>query len=205
MLMERRPTVFIVDDDECLRDSLVWLVESVGLEAQTFARAKEFLEEYDHGQPGCLVLDLRMPEMSGLELQRILNEREIKLPVIFLTGHGDVSAAVQAMRAGAHDFIEKPASDQLLLDRIQQAITWDASRREREHGIREFKERLATLTRRERQVVEWVASGKANKEIADALGISPKTVEAHRAQCFSKLRVCNLAELVRNMQVVSQT
>ena len=191
------PTVFVVDDDRAMRDSLSWLLDSVGLRVRSYATAAEFLADHDPAQPGCLVLDVRMPGMSGLDLQAELARRGVELPTIVITGHAEVSMAVRAVKAGALDFIEKPFSDQLLLDRVRQALEIDLEvrevRRRREDALR----RLATLTAREREVLDLVVAGKANKEIASALGVSPKTVEVHRAHVMSKMCVDSLAELIR--------
>ena len=191
------PTVFVVDDDRAMRDSLSWLLDSVGLRVRSYATAAEFLADHDPAQPGCLVLDVRMPGMSGLDLQAELARRGVELPTIVITGHAEVSMAVRAVKAGALDFIEKPFSDQLLLDRVRQALEIDLEvrevRRRREDALR----RLATLTAREREVLNLVVAGKQNKEVASELGVSPKTVEVHRAHVMSKMCVDSLAELIR--------
>ena len=191
------PTVFVVDDDRAMRESLSWLLDSVGLRVRSYATAADFLAEHDPAQPGCLVLDVRMPGMSGLDLQAELARRGVELPTIVITGHAEVSMAVRAVKAGALDFIEKPFSDQLLLDRVRQALEIDLEvrevRRRREDALR----RLATLTAREREVLNLVVAGKQNKEIASELGVSPKTVEVHRAHVMSKMCVDSLAELIR--------
>ena len=191
------PTVFVVDDDRAMRESLSWLLDSVGLRVRSYATAADFLAEHDPAQPGCLVLDVRMPGMSGLDLQAELARRGVELPTIVITGHAEVSMAVRAVKAGAIDFIEKPFSDQLLLDRVRQALEIDLEvrevRRRREDALR----RLATLTAREREVLNLVVAGKQNKEIASELGVSPKTVEVHRAHVMSKMCVDSLAELIR--------
>ncbi len=195
--MKPEPTVFVVDDDKAARDSLRWLLESVALPVQTHACAAEFLEAYDPDRPGCLVLDVRMPGVSGLDLQERLVARGVTLPVIFITGHADVPMAVRAFKAGAFDFIEKPYSDQVLLDRIHQAISLDSRQREVECRRAAVRARIRELTPREREVMNLVASGKANKEIARCLHLSPKTVEVHRAQVMRKLAADSVAELVR--------
>jgi two-component system, LuxR family, response regulator FixJ len=188
-------TIFVVDDDEVLRHSLRWLLESLRHNVQTYASAREFLSVYDPVQPGCLLLDVRMPDISGLQLQEILEKRQIRLPVILITGHGDISMAVRAMKAGAFDFIEKPFNDQVLLERVQQGLALDTRQRceaaEREKTI----ERLSSLTPREGEVLEGVVSGKSNKLIAAELEISIKTVEAHRARVMEKMAVNSVAEL----------
>lgn len=193
--MSLDPSIFVVDDDQALRGSLRWLLESLKLSVQTYASADEFLSTYDPVRPGCLVLDVRMPEISGLQLQEILTQRGIRIPVIMITGHGDISMAVRAMKGGALDFIEKPFNDQELLERIQQALALDARQRQEEAHQRIAIERLDLLTPREREVLEKVLCGKHNKTIADELGISMKTVEAHRAKVMGKMGVNSPAEL----------
>ena len=194
--MTNEPTVFIVDDDDAVRRFLTGLIRSIDLDVEAYASAQDFLDAYQPGRPGCLLLDVRMPGMSGLELQRELAERAIELQVVILTGHGNVPVAVQAMKAGAVDFIEKPFNNELLLDRIQMAVA--QSRRsdsEREkHG--ETLRRLDTLTPRERQIFDLVVSGETNKSIAHRLAISEKTVEIHRAKVMRKMRARSLAALV---------
>jgi len=191
------PTVFVVDDDRAMRDSLSWLLDSVGLRVRSYATAAEVLADHDPAQPGCLVLDVRMPGMSGLDLQAELARRGVELPTIVITGHAEVSMAVRAVKAGALDFIEKPFSDQLLLDRVRQALEVDLEAREVRRRREDARRRLATLTAREREVLNLVVAGKQNKEIASELGVSPKTVEVHRAHVMSKMCVDSLAELIR--------
>ncbi len=195
--MSREATVFIVDDDEAVRDSLGWLMKTVGLATEVFASAREFLDRYDPRRPGCLVLDIRMPGMSGLELQEKLTEDAIPLPVVVITGHGDVPLAVRALKGGAVDFIEKPFNDQVLLDAVQRAIALDAGRRQEYERNADIASRLASLTPREREVLELVVAGRANKVIAAELGVSQKTVEAHRARVMEKMEAQSLSELVR--------
>jgi two-component system, LuxR family, response regulator FixJ len=194
---EPEAIVFVVDDDRAMRDSLRWLLESIGLTVRTYATAAEFLREHQPSQPGCLVLDVRMPGMSGLDLQAELVQRGTELPTIVVTGHAEVAMAVRAVKAGAIDFIEKPFSDQLLLDRVRQALEIDRQSREVRARREEARRRLASLSAREREVLELVAAGKANKEVAAALGLSTKTVEVHRAHVMSKMAVDSLAELIR--------
>ena len=194
---EPEAIVFVVDDDRAMRDSLRWLLESIGLTVRTYATAAEFLREHQPSQPGCLVLDVRMPGMSGLDLQAELVKRGAELPTIVVTGHAEVAMAVRAVKAGAIDFIEKPFSDQLLLDRVRQALEIDRQSREVRARREEARRRLASLSAREREVLELVAAGKANKEVAAALGLSTKTVEVHRAHVMSKMAVDSLAELIR--------
>jgi two-component system, LuxR family, response regulator FixJ len=197
MPRDPQPIVFVVDDDRAMRDSLRWLLESIGLSVRTYATATEFLDDHDPAQPGCLVLDVRMPGMSGLDLQTELAQRGAELPTIVVTGHAEVAMAVRAVKAGAIDFIEKPFSDQLLLDRVRQALEIDRQSREIRMRREEARRRLASLSAREREVLGLVAAGKANKEIAAALGLSPKTVEVHRAHVMAKMAVDSLAELIR--------
>lgn len=195
--MESEATVYVVDDDPAVRHSLTRLLESVGWRVEAFASAPEFLDQYRPDQCACLVLDLRLPGMSGLELQKTLRERSLDIPVIFLTGFGDVPMAVQAMRAGAIDVIEKPFRHQALLDRIQEAVAI-AGQRDRERTRRaDIRERFSVLTPRECEVMDLVVDGKANKEIALALGVSLKTVEFHRTNVMKKLDVDGVARLVR--------
>lgn len=190
-------TICIVDDDQAVRDSLAWLVESVGLSARTFPDAPSFLAHPPPDDAGCLLLDVRMPGMSGLELQEELIRRGVGLPVIILTGHGDVPMAVRAMKQGALDFIEKPFNDQKLLDTVHRALALAREQRRREGSRQAAEQRLATLTPREREVMELVVAGKSNKEVATTLAISIKTVETHRARIMEKLEVDSLAALVR--------
>jgi two-component system response regulator FixJ len=189
-------TVFVVDDDEAVRKSLGLLLKSVGLSFAIYGSAAELLTEIKDSSEGCLVLDIRMPGMSGLELQRELKNRGIENPIIFVTGHGDVPMAVQAMRDGAFEFIEKPFREQLLLDRIYQALTKDHARRASAVGSAAFRARLATLTPREREIMKRIVCGQANKVTAIELGLSERTVEIHRAKVMVKMEVRSLAELV---------
>ena len=190
-------TVFIVDDEEAVRDSLQWLLESSGLKVALFDAAEAFLQGYDPAQPGCLVVDVRMPGMSGLELQEKLTELHYSIPVIFITGHGDVPMAVQAVKHGAIDFLEKPFNDKDLLAIIERSLEHDRQQRERLQQASSAQSRLASLTPREREVMELVVAGKLNKLIADQLDISIKTVEAHRAKVMEKVGAHSLAELVQ--------
>ena len=194
--MTSEGTVYVVDDDYAVRRFLTGLLKSVGLRVEAFASAMEFLDAYEPDRPGCLLLDVRMPGMSGLELQRELAGRSDDLKVIILTGHGNVPVAVQAMKAGALDFIEKPFNNELLLDRVQSAVSQSLlSRNEREHHNEELR-RLETLTPRERQVFDLVVSGNANKQVAHDLAISEKTVEIHRSQVMRKMQARSLASLI---------
>lgn len=194
------PVVFVVDDDEAVCRSLSLLIEDIGLEVRTFTSAPAFLSAYDPAQPGCLVLDVRMSGMSGLELQSRLNELDYGIPTIIITGHADVPMAVEAMKAGALDFIEKPFRDQVLLDNIQRAIDWDARTRRRRQEMRDVQSRITLLTPREREIMDLLVRGKTNKAIAYELGISQKTVDFHRANILQKVEVRSVVELVRLMQ-----
>ena len=196
-MKEHTPTVFIVDDDEAVRNSLRLLLKSVGLAAVALPTAQEFLSKYDPRQPGCLILDVRMPGMSGLELQEQLNVRGAMIPVIFITGHGDIPMAVEAMQQGAFDFLQKPFRDQDLIDRIQRALTKDQTNRAELNEKSRVREHLQTLTPREREVLNLVTSGKPNKIMAADLGVSQRTVEIHRARVMEKMGASSLAQLVR--------
>ena len=188
--------VYLVDDDEAIRDSLGLLLRSVGLNCEVYASALEFLEAYDPQRHSCLVADIRMPGLSGLELQQRLNEEHADVPVIFITGHGDVPMAVNAMKSGASDFIQKPFRDQDLIDRIHKALAQDRERRAWRVEERAIRERIALLTPREAEVMRRVVRGQANKVIAMDLGVSQRTVELHRARVMRKLKMRSLAELV---------
>src|SRR6185312_13427155 len=190
-------TVIVIDDDEAVRNSLRLLLKSVGLGVRTFASAQEFLPVYDARQPGCLVLDIRMPGMSGLELQQQLNLRGATIPVVFISGHGDIPMAVEAMQHGAFDFLQKPFRDQDLIDRVQRALERDASIRAQLKATDHIREYLASLTPREREVLDLVTIGKPNKVMAGDLGVSQRTVEIHRARVMEKMGASSLAQLVR--------
>ncbi len=196
-MKERSPVVFIVDDDEAVRGSLRLLLKSVGIAASTYASAVEFLDTYNAAQPGCLILDVRMPGMTGLELQERLNVQGAVIPVIFITGHGDIPMAVEAMQAGAFDFLQKPFRDQQLIDCLQRALKRDAANRAELSERGRIQERVASLTPREREVLLLVAEGKANKVMAAELGVSQRTVEIHRARVMEKMGAASLAQLVR--------
>jgi len=191
------PTAYVVDDDESIRTLWRWLLESNGIAVQTFATAKEFIDVYGQGGPGCLVLDLRLPGMSGLELQEYLRQREIAIPIVFVTGHGDVPSAVHAIKGGAVDFIQKPFGYKEVVQIIRRALERDAQLRERRARRSEYEERVAALTDREREVMLRVIEGKLNKVIADELEISVKTVEFHRAKVMEKMGVSSVAALVQ--------
>jgi FixJ family two-component response regulator len=196
-MLQQAPTVFVVDDDEGVRNSLRFLLKSVGLATDALASAGEFLAAYKPDQPGCLVLDVRMPGMSGLELQQQLNLRGAVIPVIFITGHGDIPMAVEAMQQGAFDFLQKPFRDQDLIDRIQRALERDARNRAALNQHARIRERLASLTPREREVLALMTRGQPNKIMAAELGVSQRTVEIHRARVMEKSGAASLAQLVR--------
>jgi len=190
-------TVYLVDDDQGVLESLQWLMESAGFSAVAFASPSLFLEKLPEVPRGCLVIDLRLPGMSGIEVIRAIRERKIHLPAIVITGHGDVSAAVRAMKAGAIDFIEKPFDDAGLLDRVRAALAMDQKQAESEGQLHHVRQLYDTLTPRERQVMQLVVQGHLNKQIATDLGLSHKTIEVHRAHVMDKMQARSLAELVR--------
>jgi len=191
------PVVHVVDDDAGVRDSLDLLLRLRGYRVRTFASGGELLSHIDPGAHGCIVLDLRMPERDGLAVQSELRARGIDLPIIVLTAHGDAASARAALKGGAFDFLEKPAADAVLAATIEAALTRDRTARERTLRRAEVQARLARLTAREREVFDAVVAGRQNREIAAALGISPRTVEAHKAKLLDKLQVDRLAELIR--------
>jgi len=191
------PTIYVVDDDDAVRGALAALLGSVRLGCETFATAEDFLAVATPDMRGCLLLDVRMPGMSGLELQRLLRDRGIALPVVIITGHGDVPMAVRALKAGASDFVEKPFNDNLLVDRVLEALKLDDERRQAAASADSVNRRLAQLTPRERQVMERILAGKLNKMIADELAISMRTVEVHRANVFEKMGVRTAVELAQ--------
>ena len=193
------PTVFIVDDEAAVAESLRWLIESVGLRVETFSAASEFLARYRPERAGCLVLDVRMPEMSGLELQERLNVRGVSLPIIFVTGHGGVQTAVRALKGGAIDFIEKPFDDQRMLDLVQKALALDAETRRHSAVQAGAAARYASLSAREREVLDLLIEGQTNKAIARSLGLSAKTVETYRANVMQKMAAPTVPHLVRQV------
>jgi len=196
--------VYIVDDDEAMRDSLLWLLESQGFAVTAHSSAEAFLAACHDDMSGCIVLDVRMPGMSGLELYEKLNARHCRLPVIFITGHGDVPMAVSALKKGAVDFIEKPFSDKDMLRLIAQCLELDRAAREQNRLGAETARRLAALTEREIEVMNLIIAGKLNKQVADILSISIKTVEVHRARIMDKMKVRSLAGLVQAVMRVRQ-
>jgi two-component system response regulator FixJ len=192
-----QPTVYVVDDDKLVRESLAWLIGTIHLPVVLYENGQDFLAGYVPQRPGCLILDVRMPGLSGMDLHVRLSERGIELPVIIVTGHADVPMATRAMKAGAFDFIEKPYNDQLMLETVQNAIAFDLDRRRRAQQIAALRARFKRLTPREREVMALIIQGRSNKVIADRLDISVKTVELHRANIMAKVEVRSAAELVR--------
>jgi two-component system, LuxR family, response regulator FixJ len=197
-------TVMVVDDDAGIRNAMRTLLKSVGLNSTLFASAQEFLNFYQPSQSGCLVLDIRMPGMSGLELQQQLNMRGAVIPVIFMSGHADIPMAVEAMQHGAFDFLQKPFRDQDLLDRIQRAIVKDRELRKSLGEHERIRTHLDSLTPREREVLDLMTHGKQNKVIAQELNVSPRTIEIHRARVMEKMNAHSAAELVRMMLDLKQ-
>lgn len=194
--MTYEPTVFIVDDDPAVRDSLRWLLESMRLRVATFDSAEAFLKFYTMHMVGCLVLDVRMPGMSGLQLQQHLTKQQYALPIIFITGHGDIPMAVRAMQAGAKYFLEKPFEDQLLLDYVNEALALDKENQQARLRLTTIRARIANLTDRETEVMDLVIRNHSNKEIAEKLGVSIKTVEFHRSHMMDKMHASSLIDLL---------
>ncbi len=201
---DQEVTVFIVDDEEPICDSVSLLLRSVGLRTRTFNDPQQFLREYSPEHPGCLIIDVRMPGMSGLDVQRVLSERRCSMPLIFITGHGDVPMAVEAMRAGAFDFLQKPFNDEDLIRRVQKALEQDARERAELQRTDEIQARWSSLTAREREVAQMLVDGGANKAIALDLDISERTVELHRARVMQKMEVRSLAQLVKLVLTLRQ-
>lgn len=189
--------VYLVDDEFAIRDSLTLLIESSGFNIQSFASALEFLDSYDSERPGCLLLDVRMPAMSGLELQKELNERGIGIPIIFISGHAEVADSAKAFRAGAIDFLEKPFDNSILLERIEEGINKDIYARSQQSLKHQVQQRLEQLTPREIEVLRLIVSSHSNKESAKILKVSNRTIDAHRARIMEKLQADNLAELMK--------
>jgi FixJ family two-component response regulator len=200
--MSPEPTVFVVDDDAAVRDSMRWLMDSVRLRVVGYDSGEAFLEAITPDQPGCVVLDLRMPGLGGMEVHQRLQDRGIELPVIVVSGHGDVPMAVRALKSGVADFIEKPFSDQELLDCVQQAMRRDTDLRLQRMRRDELTTRYLTLTPREHDVLRLVVDGQANKAISATLGISLKTVETHRARVMEKMAARSVSELVRMTLII---
>jgi len=197
MRIRNEPTVFVVDDDAAIRDAIRFLMRTAKLNVETFETAEEFLAQYRAAWPGCLVLDVRMPGMSGLDLHAELQARNITLPVLIVTGHGDVPMAVRAMKAGVADFVEKPFNNDELLQKVKICLQADADFRQEQAQHSEADQRIASLTPREREVMDLLVQGKRNKVIAAQLGISSRTVEAHRSKIMEKMNVTSLSEVVR--------
>jgi FixJ family two-component response regulator len=195
--MNPEPTVFVVDDDPGILRSLQWLLESVKLPVETYDAAQSFLEACSPDRPGCMLLDLRMPGLGGLELQALLRERGYRLPVIFVTGHGDVPAAVRALKAGAFDFFEKPFNDHELLERIRHALVHDRDARAGLELRSSVEERVRALTARQREILDLVVAGATSKDIARELGLSLSTIEGHRIKILKRMNATGLADLVR--------
>ena len=195
--MQSEAIVHIVDDDKAIRDSLTLRMRSVGFNSKSYDSAEKFLDEADYNSAGCLIVDIRMQGMSGLELQQLLNNKGINMPVIIITGHGDVPMAVQAMQAGAIDFLEKPYDNEMLVDRIKQCLSEVSKSRDKSKLVAEAKTRLLRLTPREREVMNLLVAGKHNKIIAKELNISVRTAEAHRAKVMKKLHAESLSDIVR--------
>ena len=191
------PTVYIIDDDKFARESLEWLVDSMHIPVRAFENGRQFLDFYTEKQPGCAIIDVRMPDINGLDLHQRLVEQGAILPVIIMTGHADVSMAVRAMKAGVYDFIEKPYNDTLMLQRIQNALSYDNDKREKQKRIDAVRQNLDKLTPREREVLERVLESMPNKIIASELNISIKTVELHRANMMTKMQTRSVTELAR--------
>jgi two-component system response regulator FixJ len=196
-MIDPRAQVFIVDDDEAVRNTLRLVLKAAGLSCVTFSSAQEFLTSYDLEQPGCVVLDVRMPGMTGMELQQILNLKGAIVPVIFISGHGDVPMAVEAMKHGAFDFVQKPVKEEDLADRVKRALEKDRANRNQLRQRDVIRERLQSLTPREREILSLVTRGKPNKVMAGDLGVSQRTVEIHRARVMEKMGAESLAQLVR--------
>jgi len=202
-MSDKANIVYIVDDDDAVRDSLCFLLKSVAITGNGFSSGNEFLEAYDPDWQGCILLDIRMPGISGMEVQRQLAERNCPLPIIFITGHGDIPMAVEAMHLGAYDFIQKPFHDQELLDRIQQALATYRDSQDELTLRKDVQERYEKLTPREKEVMEAVVRGHANKVIAMDLELSQRTVEIHRARVMEKMQARSLASLVKHSLLIN--
>lgn len=202
--MSDEPIVYVVDDDDAVRDMISWLMDSVKLKTKIFTNGRSFLDDFEAGEIACLILDVRMPEMSGMELQRELKSLDPDIPIIIITGHADVPMAVHAMREGAFDFIEKPFNNQLLLDRVHAAINRSREAHREKAGARELEDQLSALTQREREVLDLVISGDTNKGIAHKLNITIKTVEVHRGNMMRKMNATSIADLMSKLQPMSK-
>lgn len=196
MVDPTQPIVYVVDDDLGVRQMIARMVRSVGLRTQSFSCVKDFLEAFDPAQAGCAVLDVRMPGESGLDLQEYLARMQARIPIVFITGHGNIPMSVRAMKSGAVDFIEKPFQDQALLDAIHAALARDGEWRQAESARADARRKLATLTPREREVMEWVVTGLANKQIAARMGTGEQTIKLHRGRVMAKMRTDSVAQLV---------
>ena len=201
--MRHKPCAYVVDDDDAVRNNLKWLLETVDIEVETFASAVDFLSEFSADRPGCLVLDVRMPGMSGLELQNTLANRREDFPIVFISGHGDVQLVVRAMKMGAVDFIEKPFSNQVVIDAVQGALAGISDTMKLRQRRQDAQSHLDRLTTREREVLDGIIAGQTNKATANALGLSEKTVEVHRARMMDKMGADSLVELIRMVTVLS--
>jgi RNA polymerase sigma factor (sigma-70 family) len=198
--MTRAPVVFVVDDDPSVRSSLKFLLSSVGLQVENFESAETFLQRKPPDAPSCLVLDVRLRGLSGLDFQRELAARNIRIPIVFVTGHGDIPMSVRAMKAGAIEFLTKPYRDQDLLDAVRVGLEQDRARREQEKDLTDLRQRFDLLTPREQEVISMVVSGMLNKQIADQLGTAENTVKVHRSRAMEKMRAQSLAEVVKMIE-----
>lgn len=196
-MKKQEMTVYIIDDDQAMRDSLLWLIESEDYQVKTFSNAASFLDNLPVESVGCIITDIRMPEMSGLELYKALNEKKCNLPVIMITGHGDVAMAVNALKDGVFDFIEKPFENRVLLDRIKEASQQCITNQEEKTSRKQIESLFETLTKREQEVMDKIVQGLSNKEMATELDISIKTIEVHRSRVMDKMNATSLASLVR--------
>lgn len=192
-----KPLIRVIDDDYAMRRSWAFLIEGEGWEVVTYSNALAFLAANDFSRPGCLLLDVRMPRMSGLELQNALKDKGVDLPIIFISGHDDIDMAVRGLKSGAVDFLQKPVDDRKLLDAISNAVLKNLNARRADAEISSFKTKLESLTQREREVIRMVAQGASNKAVAEGLGISEKTVQVHRGSAYRKLEIHNAAEIAR--------